>query len=171
MEKSISVFIAIVLLGGSGTISNLCPDNYQIGVQSACIALGALAAVFFIMQIQKERNTFLESIKNTEELMNDRVNQLIGQYTNNFLQLSEKIDGTNSSLKTIGCGEDSIKTEIEKLQEQYTDSFQQLYQKLDNTNSFLENIVEVIEDEENTIKNENGKISKLLSGIKEIENE
>ena len=37
MEKSISVFIAIVLLGGSGTISNLCPDNYQIGVQSACI--------------------------------------------------------------------------------------------------------------------------------------
>lgn len=106
-----------------------------------------------------------------QELMNDRVNQLIGQYTNNFLQLSEKIDGTNSSLKTIGCGEDSIKTEIEKLQEQYTDSFQQLYQKLDNTNSFLENIVEVIEDEENTIKNENGKISKLLSGIKEIENE
>lgn len=88
-----------------------------------------------------------------------------------FLQLSEKIDGTNSSLKTIGCGEDSIKTEIEKLQEQYTDGFQQLYQKLDNTNSFLENIVEVIEDEENTIKNENGKISKLLSDIKEIENE
>ena len=66
MEKSISVFTAIVLLGGSGTISSLCQDNYQGVVKSLSIVLAALEYLFFIIQIQNERTTFLESIKNTE---------------------------------------------------------------------------------------------------------
>lgn len=109
-----------------------------------------------IKVLEKVKKVDLVALNKSLQATLDNMLERLKTNTFRLAVVGEFSSGKSTFLNAI-IGKDILKHGVQET----TASFQQLYQKLDNTNSFLENIVEVIEDEENTIKNENGKISKL----------